>query len=53
MHGVLGWLSIIAAVTMCTTRFKFKKFYIPLRKCAFYGSQNKQQLFPYTTVCFL
>jgi hypothetical protein len=31
----------------------FKKFCIPPIQRASYGSQNKQRLFPYTTVCFL
>jgi hypothetical protein len=33
-----------------TTRFNIKKFYVvpTLRLCVLYGSQNKQQLLPYT-----
>jgi hypothetical protein len=37
------------AVTLRTTRFNIKKFYVvpTLRLCVLYGSQNKQQLLPY------
>jgi hypothetical protein len=45
------------AVTLRTTRFNVKKFYVvpTLRLCILYGSQNKQQLLPYKTLidCFL
>ena len=45
------------AITLRTTMFKIKKFYmlITLHLCVLYGSQNKQQLLPYTalTDCFL
>jgi hypothetical protein len=36
-------------VTLHTTRFNIKKFYVVLtsRLCVLYGSQNKQQLLPY------
>jgi hypothetical protein len=47
--GAFNFLSL--AVTLRTTRFSVKKFYaVPtLRLCAFYGSQNKEQLLPYKT----
>jgi hypothetical protein len=37
------------AVTLRTTRFNIKKFYVvlTLRLCVLYGSQNKEQLSPY------
>jgi hypothetical protein len=40
------------AVTLRTTRFNIKKFYVvpTLRLCVLYGSQNKQQLMPYKTL---
>jgi hypothetical protein len=40
------------AVTLHTTRFNTKKFYVlpTLRLCVLYGSQNKQQLLPYKTL---
>jgi hypothetical protein len=40
------------AVTLHTTRFNIKKFYMvpTLRLCVLYGSQNKQQLLPYKTL---
>jgi hypothetical protein len=40
------------AVTLHTTRFSIKKFYVvlTLRLCVLYGSQNKQQLLPYKTL---
>jgi hypothetical protein len=40
------------AVTLHTKRFNIKKFYVvpTLRLCVLYGSQNKQQLFPYKTL---
>jgi hypothetical protein len=39
-------------VTLHTTRFNIKKFYVvpTLRLCVLYGSQNKQQLLPYKTL---
>jgi hypothetical protein len=38
-------------VTLRTTRFNIKKFYVvpTLRLCVLYGSQDKQQLLPYKT----
>jgi hypothetical protein len=45
------------AVTLHTTRFNIKKFYVvpTLRLCVLYGSQDKQQLLPYKILrdCFL
>jgi hypothetical protein len=40
------------AVTLLTTRFNIKKFYVvpTLLLCVLYGSQNKQQLLPYKTL---
>jgi hypothetical protein len=40
------------AVTLRTTRFNIKKFYVvpTLCLCVLYGSQNKQQLLPYKTL---
>jgi hypothetical protein len=40
------------AVTLRTTRFNIKKFYVvpTLGLCVLYGSQNKQQLLPYKTL---
>jgi hypothetical protein len=40
------------AVTLRTTRFNIKKFYVvpTLRLCVLYGSQEKQQLLPYKTL---
>jgi hypothetical protein len=40
------------AVTLHTTRFNIKKFYVvpTLRLCVLYASQNKQQLLPYKTL---
>jgi hypothetical protein len=40
------------AVTLHTTRFNIKKFYVvsTLRLYVLYGSQNKQQLLPYKTL---
>jgi hypothetical protein len=40
------------AVTLNTTRFNIKKFYMvaTLRLYVLYGSQNKQQLLPYKTL---
>jgi hypothetical protein len=40
------------AVTLRTSRFNIKKFYVvpTLRLCVLYGSQNKQQLLPYKTL---
>jgi hypothetical protein len=40
------------AVTLRTTRFHIKKFYVvpTLRLCVVYGSQKKQQLLPYKTL---
>jgi hypothetical protein len=40
------------AVTLRTTKFNIKKFYVvpTLRLCVLYGSQNKQQLLPYKTL---
>jgi len=40
------------AVTLRTTRFKNKKFgmILTLNLCVLYGSQNKQQLLPYTAL---
>jgi len=39
-------------VTVCTTRFNIQQFYILLRVhfCVLCGSENKQRLFPYTTL---
>jgi hypothetical protein len=43
-------------LTLCTTRFNVKKFYILSKQCVSvsYGTENKQRLFPYTTLaeCF-
>jgi hypothetical protein len=40
------------AVTLHTTRFNMKQFYVvpTLCLCVLYGSQNKQQLLPYKTL---
>jgi hypothetical protein len=40
------------AVTLHTTRFNVKKFYVvpTMCLCVLYGSQNKQQLLPYKTL---
>jgi hypothetical protein len=48
--GILTFQSV--SVTLRTTRFKIKKFYVvpTLRLCVLYGSQNKQQLLPYKTL---
>ena len=40
-------------VTICTTRFKIHKFHVlptQLYLCVLCGSENKQRLFPYTTL---
>jgi hypothetical protein len=44
---VIVKIDISLAVTILTTRFNIKKFYVvpTLRLCVLYGSQNKQQLF--------
>jgi len=41
---------LIPMVTICTTRFKTHKSYVlpKLYLCVLCGSENKQQLFPYT-----
>ena len=41
-------------VTFRTTKFNIKKFYIVVtwNLCVLYGSRNKQQIFPYTTLTF-
>jgi hypothetical protein len=48
--GTLTFQSL--AVTLRTTRFNIKKFYVvpTLRLFVLYGSQNKQQLLPYKTL---
>ena len=40
------------AVTLCTATFKIKEFFmlITLHLCVLYGSQNKQQLLPFTAL---
>jgi hypothetical protein len=45
-------INLLLAVTLHTTRFNIKKFYVvpTLRLCVLYGSQNKQQLLPYTAL---
>jgi hypothetical protein len=49
-HPVLTFQSL--AVTLHTTRFNIKKFYVvpTLRLCVLCGSQNKQQFLPYKTL---
>ena len=39
-------------VTICTTRFNIQQYYVQPTQCIYVlcGSQNKQQLFPYTTL---
>jgi hypothetical protein len=52
----INWRMILTfsslAVTLHTTRFNIKKFYVvpTLRLCVLYGSQNKQKLLPYKTL---
>jgi hypothetical protein len=43
---------VTLAVTLRTTRFDIKRFYMvpTLRLCVLYGSQDKQQLLPYKTL---
>jgi hypothetical protein len=40
------------AITLHTTRFNIKKFYVVpiLHLCVLYGSQDKEQLLPYKTL---
>jgi hypothetical protein len=45
-------INIIPVVTICTARFNIHKFHVLPTQCMYvlYGSENKERLFPFTTL---
>ena len=45
-----AFCSLNRMITLCTTRFNIRTFYVLPTHCVLCGSQNKQRLFPYTAL---
>jgi len=53
LYSVVGSYGLVVLpVTLRTNRFNTQTFWMvfTLHLCVYYGSQNKQQLFPYTSL---